>query len=878
MQSLQFGYLVISRILEKDTLKGFLVVSSMGELSRITLDQVNQWGITMVYKNAIYDVNFKTLTGKNGVSLSNSPSINYDFVCTSKNGITVMCTILDMQTKKPIGVVAYNAMGQKFNLTYKKLNELASKYTCCNFDMKVDDKYGLIAVQKDGSYFETIEMEVPKRPTEALTSKSPVDQKSISEIPVIKAYTMDFIKDSEFNQPCQDKLVRAMLNMQKLTPYYYTILAAIPRKPAQLGTMGVTEDTLYYDMKFVANLSVSELTFVLIHEILHIAMQHSIRYGNKTNHDLWNIATDLYINSVICNDFGCKFGGGEVNIGTSNSPVTIKTPDFGVYIETIGGTIDLASDTPESIYRELLKENAGSTQQGSQGQPSNSGMQGGSGSQSGNQGQSGGQNQQGSQQSQAAQQLQQGSQNMNQGMQQLAQGAQQGQQVSNNSGQSQQANQQIQQGMNQIQQGVQQAMQGLTQGNQQQIQQGMQQAQQGLQQAQQGAQQMNNAMQQSQQGQSQQGQQASQNMQQGLQGIQQGLGQMQQGMQNLGQGIPSFGQGGHSPQGSGGQGMESPSANSQMPNKQSKDQTSNQGLNSKPADGMDDITNPDNGEFTSMQDVNVVYKGKKLKGSIMRDVMSKNKGKSKDDVQSNIDASRQALQKISTKIKMEEEELGTKLVKKQGSGAALTQRYIEVGLAAGVDWRVLFRNICKDKPKKTFTLANPNQDYMNMGMTVASRRNIGKPTRVSNVKFAIDVSGSVSREELTQMLSEINNIYTHFKLDGELIYWSTSIGDAGMFSSLKDMLKIRPETTGGTDVRCVFDYLIGNTKVHGKFEPDKPKDIKAIFILTDGCFSNNYAEFEHAFGRKVVWLITGKKGNTITFNPPFGRVLGLELD
>ena len=78
-----------------------------------------------------------------------------------------------------------------------------------------------------------------------------------------------------------------MLNMQALTPYYYTILAAIPRKPAPIGTMGVTTDTLFYDMKFVANLSVSELTFVLIHEILHIAMQHSVRFGKRKNHDLW---------------------------------------------------------------------------------------------------------------------------------------------------------------------------------------------------------------------------------------------------------------------------------------------------------------------------------------------------------------------------------------------------------------------------------------------------------------------------------------------------------------------------------------------------------------------------------------------------------------
>lgn len=128
------------------------------------------------------------------------------------------------------------------------------------------------------------------------------------------------------------------------------------------------------------------------------------------------------------------------------------------------------------------------------------------------------------------------------------------------------------------------------------------------------------------------------------------------------------------------------------------------------------------------------------------------------------------------------------------------------------------------------------------------------------------------------VLSEIGNIFNHFKLDGELIYWSTMIGDAGMFSSLKDMLKVQPESTGGTDVRCVFDYLAGKTKVHGVAEKDRVRDMKAIFIITDGCFSMNFGDYANMFGKRVVWLVTGMRGNIITFSPPFGRVLGIELD
>lgn len=714
MESLSEGFLVLSRILDvkSNALKGFLAVDTTGKLVTLNLDVLNKIDFPFNCKNAEYDKQYKTLVGIKGNSLVKYPSITEDIKLLTKDGIIVLATILDTKTKKPIGVVAYNGMGSKFNLTYSKLNDLTRKYSSCNFNMVNDKEYGLIAVQKDGSYFETIEMSIPAHP-----SKGVVQQSDPSSIPVIKAYSMDFIKDNEFSQPCQDKLVRTMLNMQALTPYYSTILQAIKRVPApDLGTMGVTEDTLLYDMKFVANLQISELTFVLIHEIMHIAMQHSIRFGNRQNHELWNIACDLYINSIICNDFGCKFGGGTVELdveGSRNKKVVIKTPDFGVYIETIGETIDLNIDTPETIYNKLLDENKDNSNGQGQGQSQN------------NQGQGQGQGQ---------------SQGQNQGGQGQGQG-------------------------------------------------------------------------------------------------QNGEGQQEQGQNGQGQ----YGQ--------------------------SQDQSGQQGH-----DG-----NGQSSDLDDIKEVSVVYNGKKLKGSIMKDIMSNKEAKNNDDVKSNIEASRRALQQIDTKIKLEEKDLGCSLTKNAGQGCGLIKRYIEIGLSAGVDWRVLLRNMCKDKPKKTFTLSQPNQDYMNMGMTIADRRAIGKPTHIANVKFAIDVSGSVSEQELKIMLSEINNIYRYYKVDGELIYWSTMVGNAGMFSSLKDMLKIEPVTTGGTDVRCVFEYLSGETKVNKKAEPDRVRDIKGVFIITDGYFSMNFDDYAKYFGRKVVWLITGKKGNPITFNPPFGRVIGLDI-
>lgn len=802
MKDIKSSFLVVSRVMSEGKLKGFLVVNSSGNSEVLAIDAVPTVAPNIDFINAEYDSQFKTLVGIHGQSLTDCPEINENFELTSRNGISVFCIVKDKETKDLIGVVAYNGMGSHFNLTFNKLDELSRKNKSCNFEMFVDSKYGLICRQKDGTPFECVEMTSKKKVVQKKVGC--VQQKNNEVIPMITSYDMKAVSNDEFSASCQQKFVKAALSLKKLTPYYFTIYSTIRRMPAPIGTMGVTEDTLYYDNKFVAESSVEELVFVLIHEIMHIMMQHSLRFKPRTNHDLWNVACDLYINTLICNDFGCKFGGGvETLYVADGTKIEIKTPDYGVFESTFGKVIDFKLDTPETIYNEMLK-NAQQSGQGNS--PKNSSNQG--------KGQGNSQNSQNS------------NQQMQQGMQQVKQGAQQAQQNCNNSSQSQQASQQIQQGMQQVQQGM--------QNN------NKQQAQQGAQQIQQGINQMNQAQQQVGQSQTQQGQNASQQMQNGMNQINSALN---------------------------GQGQQNNSNNTQ--NGQGQGQGD---------DVFDDGAGEGSDGTSQKKTISVTYNGKTVNVTINKDVMSNNNSQSQGVEKDNLEASRKALQRAKTKIELEEQDRGESLTKNAGAGCGLTQRYIEVGLASGVDWRILLKNLCKDKPKKTFTLSQPNVDYMNLGMTLADRRAIGKPTHISHVKFAIDVSGSVSTQELNAALSEINQIYKHFKIDGELIYWSTMIGDVGNFSNLKDMLKVQPVSDGGTDARCIFDYLSGKTKVHGRYESDKPRDITAIFIITDGYFRFNFDEYAQMFGKKVVWLITGVKGNLISFDPPFGRAIPLSLD
>lgn len=223
----------------------------------------------------------------------------------------------------------------------------------------------------------------------------------------------------------------SMLQLRTIKPFFFAALKVIKRiETTTVPTMGVTIDTFYYNPEFVATMSISELNFLHLHEISHIAMKHKVRELGK-DHEIWNIACDYYINKAICEEFGIKPNSGPAKISGSNA--TIEFPKCGgCYNENI----DVMKDTPELIYDELQK----SIQKAKQNQRGQGQGQQGQGQQGQGQGQQGpGQGQQG-----------QGQGQQGQGQGQQGQGQQgQGQQGQGQQGQGQQGQGQGQQGQGQ---------------------------------------------------------------------------------------------------------------------------------------------------------------------------------------------------------------------------------------------------------------------------------------------------------------------------------------------------------------------------------------------------------------------------------------------
>jgi|TARA_R100000455_G_scaffold28279_1_gene17748 predicted metal-dependent peptidase len=63
-------------------------------------------------------------------------------------------------------------------------------------------------------------------------------------------------------------------------------------------TMATDGRKIYYSPDYVQRISHEEIQTVLVHEALHVRLEHHLRMGNR-NHELWNIACDYVINGYL---------------------------------------------------------------------------------------------------------------------------------------------------------------------------------------------------------------------------------------------------------------------------------------------------------------------------------------------------------------------------------------------------------------------------------------------------------------------------------------------------------------------------------------------------------------------------------------------------
>ena len=97
-----------------------------------------------------------------------------------------------------------------------------------------------------------------------------------------------------------DKLTQAKTRLSLKEPFFSTMLLRFPLKATEeVPVAAVTpRGVILYNPKAIDKLSVEEIVFLLCHEVMHVALSHAMRRGDR-DHFIFNIACDAVINETL---------------------------------------------------------------------------------------------------------------------------------------------------------------------------------------------------------------------------------------------------------------------------------------------------------------------------------------------------------------------------------------------------------------------------------------------------------------------------------------------------------------------------------------------------------------------------------------------------
>ena len=122
----------------------------------------------------------------------------------------------------------------------------------------------------------------------------------MSDEKVQSDYIFDTASDEE---AAKFRLSPHLINLMSEEPFFSSLIRQIRReKTDKIPTAGVTcidgSLALYWNPKFLASLSADEIKGLIKHECYHLIFKHCTA-RKQTPHQMWNMATDLAINSLI---------------------------------------------------------------------------------------------------------------------------------------------------------------------------------------------------------------------------------------------------------------------------------------------------------------------------------------------------------------------------------------------------------------------------------------------------------------------------------------------------------------------------------------------------------------------------------------------------
>ena len=188
-----------------------------------------------------------------------------------------------------------------------------------------------------------------------------------------------------------------------------------------------------------------------------------------------------------------------------------------------------------------------------------------------------------------------------------------------------------------------------------------------------------------------------------------------------------------------------------------------------------------------------------------------------------------------------------------GRMGASIPRVIGDLLDVKVDWREVFREFVQSamRGKDEYTWRKMNKSYLANNMYLPS---IHSET-MGEVVVAIDTSGSIDNEQISEFASELASICETCNPDKvRVLWWDTKVHGEQVFEgNYNDIAKmLKPQGGGGTHVGCVSDYMIKNSI-----------NAEVLVVFTDGYVENN-PKWE--VSTPAMWFVTQNS----SFVPPAG--------
>ncbi len=175
-----------------------------------------------------------------------------------------------------------------------------------------------------------------------------------------------------------------------------------------------------------------------------------------------------------------------------------------------------------------------------------------------------------------------------------------------------------------------------------------------------------------------------------------------------------------------------------------------------------------------------------------------------------------------------------------------------------IDWRtVLHEFIQVVCDKKDFSFNPYDKRFQDTGMILPAFTD-EMDEKVSGLWFVVDVSGSMSDEIVSEIISEIKSAASSFEsFQAKLSFFDTDISEPMSFDSAKDLDRLTVNGNGGTHFDCIFKYM------QKEMMYDMPT---GIVVLTDGY--GFYPKESEAMDVPVLWILTEGEEDA-----PWGRTV-----